>query len=214
MAPRTRRSKRRCRAYRDYINRWRQAISGEAARRAAAPVSRPAADGADAGDGGADSGEDAASAARRQHALEYAQTRSPAEDSSQSRRQSVAARRAAAASLRAVHAIGRSGLRDEGGGRDWAVCESARPRGGVRRRRENGDPGARSPRSGAAAVAWPRRAARLRVLPAWHALAAGRARHAIRRSARPDRAPTHQRRVCRIPRRHRGQPAEADGRFT
>ena len=37
---------------------------------------------------------------------------------------------------------------------------------------------------------------------------ARRARHQIRRSARPDRAAPHQRRVCRIPRRHRGQPAE------
>ena len=80
---------------------WRERLDG-----LAAAVSRPTADGADAGDGGARAGEDAASAARRQHALEYAQTRPPAEDSSQSRRQSVAARRAAAASVRAVHAVG------------------------------------------------------------------------------------------------------------
>ena len=51
-------------------------------------------------------------------------------------------------------------------------------------------------------------------LPPWHALAPGRARHAIRRGARPDRAAPHQRRVRRIPRRHRDHAAEGPARFT
>ena len=61
--------------YRDYINRWRRRFLAKRLDGSAAAVPRPAADGADAGDGGADSGEDAASAARRQHALEHAETR-------------------------------------------------------------------------------------------------------------------------------------------
>ena len=97
----------------------------------------------------------------------------------------------------------------QGRGRDRPVRQSARPRGGVRRRREDGDSGARPPRSGAAAVARARRAPRLRVLPARHALAVRRAQHAVRRSARPDRAAAHQCRLRRLPRRHRRQPAEA-----
>ena len=92
--------------------------------------------------------------------------------------------------------------------------ESAGSRGGVRRRRENGHPSARPARSDPAAVARPGRAARLRVLPPWHAVAARRARHEVRRSARPDRAAPHQCRVCRIPRRHRGHASRSGGRFT
>ena len=72
--------------YRDYINRWRrrflaERLEGLRPRYRGQPptVLTPR-------DGGARAGEDAASAARRQHALEYAQTGSPAEDSSQSRR--------------------------------------------------------------------------------------------------------------------------------
>src|SRR5215210_3274132 len=143
-----------------------QTVSRETAGRAATSLPRPAADGPDAEDGSASPREDAASAAGRPHALEYAHTWSPAEDSPQSRRQSVAAGWSAAAPLRAVHAIGRPRLRDEGRRRDWAVCESAGPRGRLRRRRENGDPSARSSRSDLAAVAGARRAPRVRVLPA------------------------------------------------
>jgi len=56
------------------------------------------------------------------------------EDSSQPRRESVAARRAPTASLRAVHAVGRSRLRTEGRRRDRPVRQSAGPCGRLRRR--------------------------------------------------------------------------------
>ena len=98
--------------YRDYINRWRRRfladrLDGLRPRYRGQPptVLTPAMEARVLG-------EDAAAAARRQHALEYAEAGAPAEDSSQPRRQGVATRRSAAASVRALHAVGRSGLRD------------------------------------------------------------------------------------------------------
>ena len=72
--------------YRDYINRWRRRFLADRLEGLRPRYRGSAADGADAGDGSARAGEDAASAARRQHALEYAQAGARAEDSSQPRR--------------------------------------------------------------------------------------------------------------------------------
>src|SRR5438067_5734145 len=94
--------------YRDYINRWRRRFLGDSARWAARALSRRTAHHSDTHDGGPHPREDTAGASRRQHALEYAQTRAAAGDSSQFGREGVSARRPAATSLRAVHAVGRS----------------------------------------------------------------------------------------------------------
>jgi N-acetylmuramoyl-L-alanine amidase len=92
--------------YRDYINRWRRRFL---AKRLAGPAFRPlqpTAIGVDPGHGGPDSGEDAPGAPGREHALEHAEARAPAADQSQPCRACVAARRAPAASVRALHAVG------------------------------------------------------------------------------------------------------------
>ena len=104
--------------YRDYINRWRRRFLADRLDGLAAAVSRAAADDPDADHGSAHLGEDAAAAAGRQHALEYPQTGAPAQDSSQPRGESLAARGPPAAPVRAVHAVGRSRLRTEGRRRD------------------------------------------------------------------------------------------------
>src|SRR5687767_9719474 len=87
--------------------------------------------------------------------------------------------------------------------------QSARLRDRPRRRREDGHSGAGPPRSRAAAVARPRRAPRLRVIPAQHAVALRRAQYPVGRGARADGAAAHQHRVCRLPRRHPRQSTEA-----
>src|SRR5213080_2854522 len=89
--------------FRDYINRWRRRfladrVDGLQPRYKGQPptVLTPAMEGPRAR-------EDATSPARRQHALEYPQAGTRAPYSSQSRAQGLAARRPAAASLRALH---------------------------------------------------------------------------------------------------------------
>jgi hypothetical protein len=96
--------------YRDYINRWRrrflaERLEGLRPRYRGQPptILTPTMEARILA-------KTRASAARRQHALEYAQAGSPAQDPSQSRRQSLAAGRSAAASIRAIHAVGRSRL--------------------------------------------------------------------------------------------------------
>lgn len=76
---------------------------------------------------------------------------------------------------------------------------------------KNRDPSAGPSRSDPAAVARARGATRIRVLPPRHALAAGSARHEVWRSLRADGSPAHECRLCRVPPRHCGQPAEASG---
>jgi len=69
--------------YRDYINRWRRRFLAKRLGGLQAGHYRPAAVGADTGDGSPDSGDDAPSPARREHALEHAQARTAAADQSQ-----------------------------------------------------------------------------------------------------------------------------------
>src|SRR6476469_4827582 len=123
------------------------AVSRPAPRGFAAAVPRAAADGADANGGGADPGEDTTSAAGWQHALEYAEAGSRARDSSQPGREDLATGWTATASIRAVHAVRRPGLRDQSRRRHWLVCQSAGSCGRVRGRREIAYSGPRPPRS-------------------------------------------------------------------
>src|SRR5207237_1236252 len=133
--------------------------------------------GADFSAGSAHSGQDAATAAGRQHALEHAEAGACVEDPSQPCADGVDPRPYAAASIRTLHAVGRSRLRTQGHGRDRPLPESATACGRVCGRREDGDSGPRSFGSGVAVVARPRRAPRLRVRPARHAVAVRRVEH-------------------------------------
>ena len=92
--------------YPDYVSRWKQRFEAERLAGLAREVSRPAADGADAGAGGARAGEDAADAARWQHALDDAQAGEGAGHQPHAGRADLAPGGAAAASLRALHALG------------------------------------------------------------------------------------------------------------
>ena len=194
--------------YRDYINRWRRRFLADRLDGLRAAVSRPAADGADADDGSPHPGEDAAGAARRQHALEYAEAGARAEDSSQPRRQSVAARRPAAASVRAVHAVGRSRLRTESRRRDRPVSSIRpimRPSSRSMRRRRF--------RRSTASIPCCRCRPAARSAMASSTTGTARCRcspRSIRSRAKcsADGAAPHQRGLRRVPRRHRGQPAE------
>src|SRR5262249_32350426 len=96
------------------------------------------------------------------------------------RRPRVARRWPAAASGGALYALGRSRVRDEGGGRDRALPRSPATRRCLLHRREDGDSGARPDRPVAAAVAWTCRTTWVRVLPARHAVAVCGAQHADR----------------------------------
>ena len=80
---------------------------------------------------------------------------------------------------------------------DRPLPESATACGRVCGRREDGDSGPRSFGSGIAVVARPRRAPRLRVRPARHAVAGRRVEHPDRGSARSNRAAAHERGVRR-----------------
>ena len=94
----------------------------------------------------------AAAAARRDalvHAVARAETGRPAHDG----RPGLAAGGPATASARTVHAVDRSGVRDEGRGRHRPVSRSAAACRRVLHRREDRDPSAGSARSRAAAVA-------------------------------------------------------------
>ena len=93
---------------------------------------------------------------------------------------------------------------------DRTVSESTAARGCVLRGRKDSDSSAGSFGPGAAAVSGPRRAPRVRILPAWHAVAVRGTRHQDRaRTWKNDGAP-HQRRLRGFPRRGRfAMPAEA-----
>ena len=96
--------------YRDYVNRWRRRFLADRVAGLQPAVSRPAPDDSDAGDGSAHAGEDEAASAGWQHALEHPQTGPVARHPSQPGRENVAAGRPATSSVRALHAVGRSGL--------------------------------------------------------------------------------------------------------
>src|SRR5258705_103640 len=108
-------------------------------------------------------------------------------------RPSVATCRAAPASTRAVHAVDRPRVRDEGRGCDRPVPRSAPARRGLLHRRKDGDSSARSAGPGPAVVARTRRTARLRVLPTLDALALCRAEQPNGRSGGPHRESATQR---------------------
>src|SRR5262249_26433981 len=86
------------------------ALRRPSARRLAIGPQGTEAAGADAGAGSAHSGQDAATAAGRQHALEYAKARARAQHSSQPCADGADPRPGATASVRTLHALGRSRL--------------------------------------------------------------------------------------------------------
>ena len=89
-----------------------------------------------------------------------------------------------AAPIRPLHAVRRSRLRTQGGRRDRPVSGSAAACRRVCGRRKDRHSGAGPVGSGAAAVAWPRRAAWVRVLPTRDAVVVCRLEHEDRRGAR------------------------------
>jgi len=97
--------------------------------------------------------------------------------------------------LKAVPGQRRSGLRDESRRCDRAVSESTAARSRVLCGRKDSDSGAGSFGPGAAAVSGPRRAPRVRVLPAWHAVAVRGTRHQDGARARKNGGAPHQRRL-------------------
>jgi Winged helix-turn helix len=104
--------------YRDYVNRWRRRfVAGRLDGLRSAHKGQKAV-GADSSAGSAHSGQDAATAAGRQHALEHAEAGACVEDPSQPCADGVDPRPCAAASVRTLHAVGRSRLRTQGHGRD------------------------------------------------------------------------------------------------
>jgi hypothetical protein len=129
------------------------------------PPSRLEADRADAGPGSAHHDVDAPTAASWRDPLVHPVARPPAGCATHDGRARLAPRRPAAPSTRAVHAVDRSRIRDEGRGCDRLVSRSAAARRGVLHRRKDGDSSPRSAGPGPAVVARTRRTARLRVLP-------------------------------------------------
>src|SRR5438093_7458861 len=76
--------------FRDYINRWRRRFLADRIDGLQPRYKGQPADGADARHGGPRARKDTPSPARRQHALEYQEAGTGAEDSSQSRREGLA----------------------------------------------------------------------------------------------------------------------------
>ena len=135
------------------------------------PASRLETDGADARPGCAQHDLDPSAAAARRdpvvHAIARAETGGAAHDC----RAGLAAGGPATASARTVHAVDGSGVRDEGRRRDRPVSRSPATCRGLLRRREDRDSSAGSARSRPATVAGARRTPRVRVRPAWDAVA-------------------------------------------